>query len=140
MTIGLNKLEVDLSRNKVVLMSFGNKKQEFNLIQYTMLMALPQSLYFYYNYSHPYRIHYDISLKTIWLKILILNVFQWLYCLATDVSVLQCSLLIQAGMLYISETKEELEELMTDIKKTANKVRARLKGTLECCYESPLNK
>jgi hypothetical protein len=28
-----------------------------------------------------------------------------------------------------SETKEELEELMTDIKKTANKVRARLKGS-----------
>ena len=27
-----------------------------------------------------------------------------------------------------SETKEELEELMTDIKRTANKVRAKLKG------------
>lgn len=29
---------------------------------------------------------------------------------------------------FLSETKQELEDLMADIKKTANKVRAKLKG------------
>lgn len=32
----------------------------------------------------------------------------------------------------LSEMKEELEELMADIKKTANKVRGRLKGEYTC--------
>jgi hypothetical protein len=30
--------------------------------------------------------------------------------------------------LFVSEVKQELEDLMADIKKTANKVRAKLKG------------
>lgn len=30
--------------------------------------------------------------------------------------------------LFVTETKQELEDLMADIKKTANKVRAKLKG------------
>jgi hypothetical protein len=33
--------------------------------------------------------------------------------------------------LFVSEVKQELEDLMADIKKTANKVRAKLKGKLE---------
>lgn len=43
-------------------------------------------------------------------------------------------------MLYILEIKEELEELMIDIKKIVNKVRVRLKGILEGCYKFLLNK
>ena len=31
-------------------------------------------------------------------------------------------------LLFVAEMKEELEELMSDIKKTANKVRGKLKG------------
>jgi hypothetical protein len=31
-------------------------------------------------------------------------------------------------LLFVSEVKQELEDLMADIKKTANKVRAKLKG------------
>jgi hypothetical protein len=33
--------------------------------------------------------------------------------------------------LFVSEVKQELEDLMADIKKTANKVRAKLKGKFE---------
>jgi hypothetical protein len=33
--------------------------------------------------------------------------------------------------MFVSEVKQELEDLMADIKKTANKVRAKLKGKFE---------
>lgn len=97
MTIGLNKLEVDLSWNKIVFISLGNKKARVHFNSVYNVNGIT-SVTVLYNYTHPYGIHYDFSLKTIGQKILILNVFQWLYCLATDVSVLQCSLLMQACM------------------------------------------
>ena len=36
--------------------------------------------------------------------------------------------------LFISEMKQELEDLMADIKKTANKVRAKLKGMFSSVF------
>lgn len=39
-----------------------------------------------------------------------------------------------------SETKQELEDLMADIKKTANKVRAKLKGKKTICYKNNFRK
>ena len=46
--------------------------------------------------------------------------------------------------LFISEMKQELEDLMADIKKTANKVRAKLKGMFQvyftkCCTTKKAN-
>lgn len=38
-------------------------------------------------------------------------------------------------MLFFAETKQELEDLTADIKKTANKVRSKLKGTT-CCLNT----
>lgn len=35
------------------------------------------------------------------------------------------------SLMYVAEVKQELEDLMADIKKTANKVRSKLKGKIQ---------
>ena len=39
--------------------------------------------------------------------------------------------MLNSNLYLISEMKQELDDLMSDIKKTANKVRAKLKGNTE---------
>ncbi len=43
-------------------------------------------------------------------------------------------------VLFFAEMKEELEELMADIKKTANKVRGKLKGMYDAPTDALVNK
>jgi len=51
------------------------------------------------------------------------------YTLVTHFSLYHC--VLHYLYLFVSEVKQELEDLMADIKKTANKVRAKLKGKFE---------
>lgn len=50
--------------------------------------------------------------------------------LCTKKNYFQWRLFVLKSLYFVAEVKQELEDLMADIKKTANKVRAKLKGKI----------